>query len=133
MLACLKYCIPCFGEAYHDINAETRNNITEQTLSSKNNKVDPILDYKDDIIDEHTIRKRFGLITTNQFPNLISKAIEFTNKAETNGDRELLKNTKLHLYENENFYRQISGKGKYTIVVNFENEEVVVEAIGLKY
>ncbi|CAC5362845.1 unnamed protein product [Mytilus coruscus] len=127
-----------FNEGYQDMDAEN-SVITEQPSAQKcnfsTNKViqkSPSTDYEDDIINEYSITQRFGHTTDYRMQMLISKAIYFTNKAEENGERELLKNSSLHIYENENFYRQTSGNGKNLIIVNFENEDVVVESIGFK-
>lgn len=107
--------------------------IMQQPCCYTNNKVrqgNPSLDYNDDIIDEKSIKQRFGHKTDEQFHMLMSNAIAFTNRTEKNNEREFLKNCSLHIFENDNFYRQTSGNGKNIIVVNFENDIVVVQTIG---
>lgn len=143
---CTKWCPCCVcyddcnngDKGYENINAE-KCVIDQQPSSSKQNSFknkvrqeNPLLDFKDDIIDENTIKHRFKHNTNDRFQKLMSKAIAFTHNTEQNGKRELLKNSTLNIYENDNFYRQTSGNGKNIIVVNFEKGEAVVVPIEFK-
>lgn len=81
-------------------------------------------------MNEHEIRSFFGDVKNDRLCLLIKEAIRSIERVKGKGFQELLKNTSLNIYHDENVYNFKSGNGRNLIVINYENEIPVTEFLG---